>query len=89
MAKKSPIRKKFIDYDSRPKPRTKRFCVKCQKDLDPKPALRVYVTAGMEAVHPNDIARYTSTVNDLGWLLIGNECARILGTEWTLPEVKR
>jgi len=36
---------RFIDYDARRKPRTKRFCVKCQKDLDPaKLVRRVYVT---------------------------------------------
>jgi hypothetical protein len=89
LAKENQIRKKFIDYVSRRKPRTKRFCVKCQKDLDLKLVRRVYVTADMEAVHSNDIARYIPVVSDLGWLLIGHDCARILGTEWTLPEVKR
>jgi hypothetical protein len=83
----SQIRKEFIDYDARRKPRSVRFCVKCQKDLDPKPVRRVYVTADMVAVHPDDFRQYVPTAGDFGWLLIGNDCARILGTEWTLPEV--
>jgi hypothetical protein len=66
----------------------KRFCVKCQKDLDPaKLVRRVYVTRDMEAVHPDDIGRYLPSDGDLGWWLIGNDCARILGMEWTLPEI--
>ena len=67
MAQETPIRKEFIDYDARRKPRTKRFCVKCQKDLDPsKPARRVYVTRDMEAVHPDDLGRYLPSDGDLG-----------------------
>jgi hypothetical protein len=85
MPEETPIRKEFIDYDARRKPRTKRFCVKCQKDLDPgKPVRRVYVTRDMEAVHPDDIGRYPRSGDDFGWLLIGNDCARILGMEWTV-----
>jgi hypothetical protein len=42
---------------------------------------------GMETVHPDDVARYTPSDRDFGWLLIGNDCARILGMEWTLPEI--
>ena len=88
LAQETPIRKDFIDYDARRKPRTKRFCVKCQKDLDPsKPARRVYVTRDMEAVHPDDLGRYLPSDGDFGWLLIGNDCARILGMECTLPEI--
>ena len=67
------IRKKFIDYDARRKPRSVRFCVKCQKDLDPKPVRRVYVTADMVAVHPDDFRQYVPTAGDFGWLLIGND----------------
>jgi hypothetical protein len=82
------IRKKFIDYDARRKPRTRRYCGRCQKDIDPgKPTRRVYVTGDMEAVHPEDLGSYVRSDSDFGWLLIGNECARILGIEWTLPEV--
>ena len=88
MAQETPIRKEFIDYDARRKPRTKRFCVKCQKDLDPgKPVRRVYVTRDMEAVHPDDLGRYLPSDGDLGWRLIGNDCARLLGMEWTLPKI--
>ena len=88
MTKETPVRKEFLDYDARRKPRTKRFCVKCQKDLDPaKLVRRIYVTRDMEAVHPDDIGRYLPSDGDLGWWLIGNDCARILGMEWTLPEI--
>ena len=88
MAKESQIRKEFIDYDARRKPRTKRSCVQCQKDLDSgKPVRRVYVTRDMEAVHPDDLGNYLRSEGDFGWLLIGNDCARILGMEWTLPEI--
>jgi hypothetical protein len=41
----------------------------------------------MEAVHPDDLGRYARSEGDFGWLLIGNDCARILGMEWTLPEI--
>lgn len=41
----------------------------------------------MEAVHPDDLGRYLPSDCDFGWLLIGNDCARILGMEWTLPEI--
>ena len=65
-----------------------RFCVKCQKDLSPsKHVRRLYVTRDMEAIHPDDLERYPRSNGDLGWWLIGNDCAGILGVEWTLPEV--
>jgi hypothetical protein len=41
----------------------------------------------MEAVHPDDLGRYLPSDGDLGWRLIGNDCARLLGIEWTLPEI--
>jgi valyl-tRNA synthetase len=41
----------------------------------------------MEAVHPDDLERYPRSNGDLGWWLIGNDCAGILGMEWTVPEV--
>jgi len=47
---------------------------------------RVYVTGDMEAIHPDDFGRYLPSDGDFRWLLIGNDCARILGMEWTLPE---
>lgn len=80
LADEMHVRKEFIDYDARREPRTKRFCVRCQKDLDPgKPVRRVYVTGDMEAIHPDDFGRYLPSDGDFGWLLIGNDCARILG----------
>jgi hypothetical protein len=81
------IRTEFIDYDARRTPKTKRFCVKCQKDLDPRKAVRrVFVTEGMHAVHPDDVACYTPKKSDPGWLLIGFDCARALGMEWSVAE---
>jgi hypothetical protein len=59
LADEMHVRKEFIDYDARREPRTKRFCVRCQKDLDPgKPVRRVYLTGDMEAIHPDDFGRY-------------------------------
>ena len=53
-----PIRKQFIDYDARRKPRTKLFCVKCQKDLSPgKHVRRAYVTRDMEASECNQFCQ--------------------------------
>ena len=69
MAEESQIRKEFIDYDARREPRTKRFCVRCQKDLDSgKLVRRVYVTGDMEAIHPDDFGRYLPSDGDFGWL---------------------
>ena len=68
MAEESQIRKEFIDYDARRKPRTKRSCARCQKDLPGKPVRRVYVTRDMEAVHPDDFGRYLPSDGDFGWL---------------------
>jgi hypothetical protein len=81
------IRTEFIDYDARRTPKTKRFCVKCQKDIHPhETCRRVFVTEGMHAVHPDDVARYTPAENDPGWQLLGSICARALGVEWSVPE---
>ncbi|NTF18081.1 hypothetical protein G6L37_06660 [Agrobacterium rubi] len=77
----------FIDYDARPQPKTDRFCCKCQRDLKVGQTHRyVYVVDGMCAVHPEDIAAREKQADDYGWLLVGLDCAKKIGLEWTLAE---
>lgn len=86
----------FIDYDARRRPRTDRFCVACQRDLKAGVRVRtVHVVADENgstpfALHPEDEAAWaaqnTDTERDHGIWLIGNDCAKILGLEWTKPE---
>lgn len=77
------VRTRFLDYDGRRNPKTKRFCVKCQKDLKAKPLVRrVYIVNFIDVVHPEDI----ENCPDGEWFLIGNDCAKTLGMEYTLSE---
>lgn len=81
------VRTKFIDYDARPNPKTRRFCCKCQKDLREGMVVRhVYVDDQMQAIHPDDIASRSSTESDYGWLLLGMDCAKSLGLEWSVGD---
>lgn len=74
----------FVDYDSRREPKTALYCCMCQRDLDPrKQWRRVFLTDGMLAVHPADVARRIRLDSDFGWRPIGNDCAKELGFEWT------
>lgn len=76
-----------LDYDARREPETDRFCIKCQKDLKPgQPARTVYLESGggpSVLVHPEDIA----LVPVDSWLL-GMDCAKQIGLEWSVPEAK-
>lgn len=79
---------KFIDPDYRKDPKTKLFCCRCQKDIAPvSDKLRIYLRKnGITAVHPDDVATHHRP-DDLGWLPIGAECARVLGKPWTKGKV--
>lgn len=79
---------KEIDYDARREPKTNRFCVRCQKDIKPtSPARTVHlVDGGVFALHPDDESKYISDNGDQGAWLVGMDCARIIGMEWTVPE---
>lgn len=81
-------RTKFIDPDTRRQPKTDRFCVRCQKDIKPQSPTRAVhlVDGGPYALYPDDERVYAITGNtgsDLGMHLLGMDCAKTIGTEWT------
>lgn len=87
----SDYRTKELDYDARRKPKTDRSCVCCQRDIKPESKARIVhlVDGGNFALHPQDENIYqqlTNKAGDLGAWLIGIDCARTLGTEWSIPE---
>lgn len=74
-------RLRFLEYDSRPTPKTEHYCVACQRDLDPTlPSRTVRITAEMMVVHPEDKPPATASL----WSL-GPDCAAKLGLEWSVP----
>ena len=81
----------FIDYDARREPKTDRFCVRCQKDIRPDSPARVVhlVDGSTNALRPEDEAKYKQEGNQAGdqgaWLL-GMDCAKQIGLEWSQPE---
>ena len=80
-------RERFIDFDSRRAPKTKVFCVACQKDLLPGAKRRwVWLTDHMHAVHSEDVKEHKKP-SDYGWEPIGLDCANKLGTDYTFSEV--
>lgn len=86
-----PYRTTFIDYDARREPKTDRFCVRCQKDIKTGSPARVvhFVDGNVMALHPEDEALYAQVVNksgDGGMWLLGMDCARIVGLEWSVSE---
>lgn len=80
-----------IDIDQNcnaPQPKTDRFCVRCQKDIKPNsPARMVHlVNGGPFALHPDDERKFAAIGNsagDLGSWLVGMDCAKQIGMEWT------
>jgi hypothetical protein len=83
----TPPRTKFVDFDARPQPKTKRWCCKCQKDLAVgKPHRNVYLDDQMCAVHPEDLHERGTKTTDYGWNLLGMDCAKALGLEWSMEE---
>lgn len=80
-------RTKFLDYDARRDPKTDRFCIRCQKDIKPDAEARAVhiVDGGSMILHPADESAYQSDNADLGFHLIGPECSRVVGIEWTHP----
>lgn len=83
----SAPRTKFIDPDNRRAAKTDRFCVRCNKDIKPSsPARSVHlVNGGLDILHPEDEAIYTSDAGDCGAFLVGMDCANRIGLEWTTP----
>lgn len=81
-------RLKFVDYDARRDPKTKRWCCRCQKDLkDTQPHRNVYLDGQMCAVHPDDLRHRGIQPDDFGWNLLGMDCAKKLGLEWSTEQV--
>ncbi len=87
---------KFIDYDARRDPKTDRFSIMCQKDLKPDSKVKaVHMVTGPDgntpyALHPDDETLWEvwnqNPDHDHGTWLLGNDCAKRLGLEWTRPE---
>lgn len=82
------VRLLLLDNDTRPQPKTDRYCVKCQQDLKPTSPARmihlIYDGAPM-IVHPEDEAAYElpEGAEDYGWQLLGMDCVRSVGIDWT------
>lgn len=83
-------REAIFDYDARRRPRTKRCCTKCQRDiLEGSPVRWIHIVSGGATVlHPEDEQRYQSDGGDMGFFEVGMECARIIGLEWTHDKPK-
>lgn len=76
-------RRVFLDYDARPDPKTSRYCSRCQRDLradQPARSARLDVEA-MELIHPDDVRTGEGV-----WVLLGEDCARKTGWEFTVAE---
>lgn len=82
---KNSIRKKFLDYDARPEPKTDRFCVKCQRDIKGGNYRWVRLVDGGMILHPADEKQYVPDGGDLGWHRVGTDCAKQIGLEWSVP----
>ena len=80
------------DYDSRPEPRTSRYCINCQRDIKQgRPARRVLLTdvGGVppKVVHPDDWPETLAADNEFA--LLGMDCARKLGLDWSVAEQEK
>lgn len=85
-------RTKFFDPDYRRDPKTGRYCEACQRDLKQGQPHRLIMWEldTMDAVHGEDwevardeIAARRAARNPVNTGLIGMDCARRLGLEWT------
>lgn len=85
-----PFRAVDIDGDFRRDPKTHRYCCRCQKDLKPGQKRRlVHLVITCAALHPDDEAAYAAASpaergTDYGWFLIGADCAKIIGLDYSL-----
>lgn len=80
---------KNLDGDYRREPKTDRFCVRCQKDIkEGSPSRAVHIVNGGHLIlHPDDESSYVPDSGDCGIYLVGMDCAKIIGLEWTHPRV--
>lgn len=78
------MKTKPLDFDARREPQTDRFCIKCQRDLRTLSGARMIHLVGFaEALHPESETEFIGQVEDQGWWLVGPECVRMIGIEWT------
>jgi hypothetical protein len=79
------MRTKWMDPDFRRWPKTERYCVLCQSDLTPGQPCRMvrWEADKWEAIHPGDYARADDEIPVLQSGLVGMDCAKRLGLEWT------
>lgn len=74
------MRSVFLDYDARRTTKTKRYCVRCQRDLKPGQPARVVRVLEAMVLHPEDAGTSGEEY------LIGMDCAKIIGMEFSRPE---
>lgn len=82
------IHRMQADPDYRRQPKTSYFCINCQKDIDEtKPHRFVHVIEGGDYfLHPEDESLYQfGCASDCGCHPIGNDCAKRLGLQWSVP----
>jgi hypothetical protein len=79
---KAELKLQFLDYDTRRKPKTKHFCIKCQCDLKPDEPYRVvHLYEGPFIVHPKG----TQPKSSVAAYPVGMGCAKVIGMQWTRP----
>lgn len=80
------IRKKFLDYNARREPKTPFFCCMCQKDIkNAKTARFIHlIDGGSMVLHPSDEDKYVPDGGDCGLQMIGSDCAKKLGLDWSV-----
>ncbi|AXQ69848.1 hypothetical protein HOU03_gp420 [Caulobacter phage CcrSC] len=94
-----PYRAVWMEPDYRRDPKSNHFCCRCQKDLKEGQPRRVVHTVGggPYALHPDDTDLFAQVEpypephdgwprhgSDMGWFLIGADCAKMIGLEYTL-----
>ena len=72
----------FLDYDARRNPKTRGYCAMCQRDIGVGASARVVRirVSDMHILHPED----AGLEGDVG--LLGHDCAKKIGLEWSVPE---
>lgn len=94
-AQTAKYRTAYIDCDNRRDPKTDKFCVRCNRDLEPSQdhGLVHLVDGGPFALHPEDEEIYSKSGNDrsdLGMFFIGLDCAKKIGLEFVRkPRVQK
>jgi hypothetical protein len=86
MSEVSTIRTKWMDPDFRPRPKTNHHCIMCGRDLKPtQPHREVRWELDIyEAIHPEDWERAKREISrPIEQGVLGMDCARNLGLEWS------